>query len=272
MVPTYVRFGAFLAAFVLLAGCIGSPEPVSTASVEGPAELSVEVPLLATLGFGGCVEQIAVFTIPSSVLGPLPPGFKASSLDPAGATSLIVTIAYRCEQTQVGDAQATSTVMLGLLAVDPPAEHAGEGFDHYGIVVGGWADTPGVADVLASWKLPNVGLGKVRLDVAQTPLGQTGSSHGEDEDFWISIDTVVTGSPTKGEPSAARLYIVEDATLLGYVDSRDRAGAMGLEGTAVLRQAFLPIPVPFAQPGLGFHIWGEGYGFDFEYVPLKAEA
>lgn len=251
-----------------LAGCLdGSRTPTPDLPVDG-GKTPVALPL--KMKYGGCSEPLGVFPTTPDVVAPyLPPGFAPAPFDPAGATALIVLIAYTCATLEAPNA-TTGAVreMKGIIPVVAPAKYADVNATHHAVLLGVMTTSDAARTVYRGWNVTPARDGTVTIDAQTTPLARVGTAVADGSEYSGAMQTVVRGPNVAQAAGSARLFQVANDTVMGAYDLAWTASD-GMEGVAALREPadFPGVPATIA-PGLGFHYWADTYAYTMTRVAL----
>lgn len=271
------RFAALtlLILIVPAAGCLSLGD--DDATQEAPAE---DTPPDAsqdptTLAFESCHEQVGTFTLSAEAYHDrLPPGFEPQGMDPGDETALVTLFTWRCENVLV-DEQPTGPVteMVGTLNVNPPPELEGQNASAHVVILHGVTDSEPLKIVYDAWGL-HMEKGEVTMATEEPIPGTVRSGHATSTaSFETVLNTNVAGPVEDREAGEARFFGVMDAELTSILDGWWRDVPNMQQGEATLIETHPDAVSPASEPleGLGFHYWGDGFGFGYERVNLDAE-
>jgi hypothetical protein len=258
-----------LVAALAFAGCL------TTATIPTEPLVPSALPALAA-GFAvvGCDEQAAILPVPASAAEGLPEGFAPVPMDPAGATVGVFTTVYACGLRPAAEGSALigqTRELIAFLMVTPPAEFAGAEGTLHGIWWAAMTSHEDAAAAYSAWKVPMVEMAEVTLEGQDTPAGRVGIARAASANETFTYRSVATGPAAEGQPGVLRAFSVEDGQVVHIVEFSWNAYTE-FGGSKVVMQyeanggpAMMPPPV---HPGVGFHGWGDEYGWTALPIPL----
>ncbi len=260
-------------AIAMLSGCLSDDAPIDDAegvATDSEAESWNDAPSLVR--YESCHELLALVPVPmDAVAGFAPEGFTVVPFDPAGTHATVAGISLDCEQngSEVNE-------LLGLLAVEPPAELAAANATMHVVMIGGFGDNEEAHAAYVAWGFGDVFAmtTDIRQDtVVSAALGGVGGTSGgmataTDGDFGATLVTRVAGPQMAQDAGSVRVFPANDAT---HAMDVSWTGSAAMQGGAEMHLSMGGVPIS-ASGGIGVHNWGDDYIIEYRQADLSVVA